>query len=111
MPNVSVPFEVDATATLECPCCGSSYLHHAAVHVFSRLEEDSPRGLHATITEGAAIHTDTNLRHNPSRRRDGLRIEFWCEECDAKPWLDVAQHKGVTQLCWANGSELQGMKA
>lgn len=110
MPQIYIPFEVDRVASLVCPCCSGGHLHHDKVHAYSRLEEDSPRGVHATLTEGGALHTDLDMRHNPSRRRDGMRIEFWCEDCDARPWLDLYQHKGETLLCWANGSELQGSK-
>jgi hypothetical protein len=105
--DIAVPFEADGTGELLCPCCGSHYLHHDKVHIYSRTQEDATSGVHVLVSPGGEVVTDLTLRHNPSRRRDGLRIEFWCEECHAKPWLDIAQHKGNTHLCWANGSELQ----
>jgi hypothetical protein len=39
---------------------------------------------------------------NPSTRRDGLSIEFGCENCgDSKTHLlRIAQHKGETEISW-----------
>ena len=47
-------------------------------------------------TLAAASSIDTDLKGNPSARRDGLAIRFWCESCDARPVLTIAQHKGST---------------
>ena len=43
---------------------------------------------------------DTDIRDNPSARRYGLRIFFWCEHCCAVPVLNIYQHKGNTFLRW-----------
>lgn len=100
-----VPFEVDgAPAVLRCPVCGESFLHHDIVEVFDR-EPDAKEGLHVTVA-AVEVKVDGNMRHNPSRRRNGLRISFWCETCNARPRLDIVQHKGSTLVCWANGSEI-----
>jgi len=37
---------------------------------------------------------------NPSRRRDGLAIEFSCENCPAILELTIKQHKGETFFAW-----------
>ena len=88
------------TDNIACPNCENDYLHHSKVHVYSRTSEDNP-GIHAVTGEGAVHTVDTDMRKNPSRRRDGIRIEFWCEICDGKPVLEIAQHKGTTYIHWA----------
>jgi len=89
-------YEKGFGAELKCPSCGSNYLHHEKVEVFER-GEDSENGLHVTVTEGS-VHTDSNLADNPSARRHGLNIHFWCEGCKAKPVLSILQHKGNTAV-------------
>lgn len=79
---------------LLCPRCGSNYLHHNQVDVFER-DEDAVTGLHVQVADGR-VSTDTALRDNPSSRRHGVAISFWCEGCNAKVVLKIAQHKGVT---------------
>jgi hypothetical protein len=37
---------------------------------------------------------------NPSSRRGGVAIRFWCEGCDSAPELTLEQHKGETHLHW-----------
>jgi hypothetical protein len=50
-------------------------------------------------------HTDNNAG-NPSQRRDGIAISFWCEQCGAGAkghpglTLTVAQEKGSTEIVW-----------
>lgn len=104
--RVEIPLESDApSATLVCPCCGGANLHHHRVEVFSRKEEDSPDGVRTLVLDGVTT-IDQEVKRNPSRRRDALRIGFWCETCDAKPQIDVVQHKGATHLFWSHGSDL-----
>ena len=73
-------------------------MHHDCVEVFER-NEDAATGVHATIEDGKAI-VETALDGNPSARRHGLSVRFWCEHCDTKPLLTLAQHKGSTYLAW-----------
>jgi hypothetical protein len=82
--------------TLVCPNCGFDYLHHEQVQIFNRQKEDSVTGIYLGIM-GTNVAIDTTAeRENPSLRRNGLRITFWCEGCDKKPVLVLAQHKGQT---------------
>lgn len=92
---------IDDNNELLCPACSSNYLHHTEVRVYSR-EEDAPKVLQTTVTHDAAVSSivDSWAIRNPSARRDGLTIEFWCEMCHSKPVLMIAQHKGNTQLGW-----------
>jgi len=81
-------------AELKCPFCDDIALHHKEVEVFDR-EEDETEGLHVVISDGK-FTTDSNLAGNPSRRRNGLSISFWCENCSVKPVMYIVQHKGST---------------
>jgi len=81
-------------AELICPSCGSNNLHHDRVEIYER-NEDAVHGLHVVVVEGKAT-LDNSLEGNPSSRRHGLKIFFWCEGCKAKPVLSVKQHKGTT---------------
>lgn len=94
---------IDENNELLCPACGGNYLHHTEVHVYSR-EEDAQKVLQTTITrDGVASGVvDSLVAANPSPRRDGLTIKFWCELCHSKPVLMIAQHKGNTQMGWRN---------
>ena len=83
---------------LLCPGCGCSNLHHDQVDVYARDSEDSPTGYHATVTAGAGLRLLNNMTDNPSSRRDGLRVLFWCEQCPALSELTIVQHKGTTYL-------------
>lgn len=83
-------------STLLCPACGGEYIHHSKVEIFDRTE-DEQTGLH--ITAGAGLPTvDADMARNPSSRRHGLLIHFWCEYCAAITVLSIAQHKGITYL-------------
>jgi len=101
---------------LICPNCGETYLHQTDVAIFHRVE-DGDQVKVTTITEDgvheAVIANDVSL--NPSSRRHGLRISFWCEHCDGGltdeerengvtsnqvPDLAIYQHKGITFIEW-----------
>jgi hypothetical protein len=89
---------------LHCPNCGFNYLHHEAVTVYDRGEDAEQTGR----TEISGVNrvvmsiVSSDKSGNPSSRRDGLAIRFWCEGCPAKPELTVVQHKGETYLAWRN---------
>ena len=81
-------------SVLLCPSCGEINLHHEKIEIFDR-DEDSLKGLHTTI-ENKFPKIDSDIRRNPSSRRHGMLIHFWCENCDSKPILSISQHKGST---------------
>jgi hypothetical protein len=89
---------------LHCPNCKYSYLHHDVVTVYSRQggREDAEQTITTEVSDGGTTrHTmDPSGCSNPSSRRDGLAIRFWCECCDYKPELTIEQHKGYTYLGW-----------
>lgn len=82
---------------LHCPHCDFEYLHHAAVTVFDR-EEDQASGMRVEVKPGGRVAVDGDLKKNPSSRRHGVTIELWCEGCNSVSALEIAQHKGNTQL-------------
>lgn len=82
---------------LKCPNCGGTYLHHETVEVYNRATENHPQGLAITI-RGQEVKQESSMDHNPSSRRDGIRIRFYCEKCPAHPVFLLSQHKGETYL-------------
>ena len=81
---------------LLCPGCGQPNLHHESVEVYERDREDSETGIKAVMKRGLQVSRD--MMDNPSRRRNGVRMVFNCEHCDAISDLTVIQHKGTTYL-------------
>lgn len=85
-----------------CPLCASDYTHHVGVSVYFR-EEDADKGLCVDVY-GDTVFTSSLMGGNPSPRRDGIRINFTCENCHAdeddvyRPHhqLHIIQHKGQT---------------
>jgi len=88
-------------SNLLCPKCKSEFLHHSEIAIFDR-REDKESGIQIKCNNGNAfIETDVSeLAGNPSSRRDGLTIRFWCEICDITSTLCIAQHKGNTECYW-----------
>lgn len=87
-------YEEGSGAELLCPACGFNYLHHEHVEIFER-GEDAPHGVHVSVKGGKA-EIDTDISSNPSLRRHGLSIQFWCERCHSISVLHLSQHKGCT---------------
>ena len=102
-----------ATATLNedgwltCPDCGEAYLHHGTVTVYDR-DEDSKEVL-VTTSDPDFINRSSMSNEasaNPSARRSGMIVNFWCENCgqpeDRAGYKNLAifQHKGATFIEW-----------
>lgn len=87
--------------TLTCPKCNSINLHQGRVNVFNRYKEDDPYGLHIEVCS-TGFEAVSDMIGNPSDRRNGLTINFWCENCDDVSNLQIYQHKGETILEWKN---------
>lgn len=87
---------------LGCPWCQAewSYIHHTHVDVWWRDGEDSATGTHVASDDHHGLTVGRTMEGNPSRRRDGLAIEMWCELCEAASRLTIAQHKGQTIVCF-----------
>ena len=91
------------TPPVECPNCGGEYLHHMQVEVYERAEGERGHSRCTIVTQEGVTTSDTPPPHvsgNPSKYRNGLRIIFDCEHCDAQPRLVMLQHKGQTFSYW-----------
>lgn len=78
-----------------CPNCGGENLHQRDKGIYHR-EEDSKTGLRVLVSsEPRTFINDDCMDCNPSPRRNGLRIDFWCENCDMISELQIIQHKGT----------------
>ncbi len=89
-------------SSLKCPECSDRWLHQDEVEAFFRKAEDAGTGLHLSANSTGII-TGTNMERNPSSRRDGILIHFWCETClteSNRHTLRIYQHKGETILEW-----------
>jgi len=89
---------VDDEGILSCPVCQGTYLHHSRVDIFER-SEDAKIGLHIH-TQGEQVTVNKDLAGNPSLRRHGVAIVFWCESCQGTFVFHIIQHKGQTFLAW-----------
>jgi hypothetical protein len=90
---------------LFCPNCRETetepYLHHTYVIVYNR-PEDARTVVRTTITDDEVMQKfvrSTNCR-NPSIRRNGIAIGFYCEHCRVNVELTITQEKGQTFLAW-----------
>ena len=93
--SINLGYDSDLTVLL-CPTCGHSCTHHTVVDVYSRQEDAEATFTRVGDDEMAPIG-------NPSSRRSGLNIGFYCESCPQRFWLRLEQHKGQTFLSVARG--------
>ena len=86
---------------LTCPHCRGDYLHHGQVTVYDR-SEDAPRLTKIEVRDRTANITNVDNKNsgNPSDRRDGVAVRFWCDHCDNVSELTIAQHKGASLMGW-----------
>jgi hypothetical protein len=95
---------------LTCPRCAGKHLHHHSVIVYDRREDAST--IRRTLIECSADPNrdpgevtigvvESENAGNPSSRRGGIVISFWCETCHLQLIdLAIAQHKGETRINW-----------
>lgn len=110
---------MDGNEVLLCPKCGGDYLHQGEVQTFFRSEDADQTRVTISGFDHTRTETITNsLTLNPSPRRYGLRISFWCELCESDKTdeerdytsstigdlsigdLCIYQHKGQTFIEW-----------
>jgi len=92
-------WNINYEKTFKCPSCDGDNLHQDAVDIYFRKYEDSAEGMFIRCEDTATLRS-ISPEGNPSNRRDGLVISFWCEGCDDKPQLAILQHKGTTFFQW-----------
>lgn len=100
---------IDEDACLCCPSCHERYIHHTYIKIYQREHEDAPSQLQQInpLDKPKLLGQKPYFSdRNPSLRRDGIRVGFWCETCDDHFELKIAQHKGLTLVdfdVWPNG--------
>jgi hypothetical protein len=107
--KTSSPYFNDMGPYLQLTCpCGGEYLHQRSTTIYERAEDElrttviAQRGKEVQATEFPSKDTC-----NPSERRQGLIIDFYCEDCSYGKYgkemrLAVWQHKGCTYVGWAD---------
>ena len=91
---------------LVCPSCGGTYLHHQFIEVYLTEEDGSGEKPSMRVSCEQEVKgkykpfvaVDGDMRNNPSARRGGIVIQFWCEGCNLRSRLSLAQHKGQTLI-------------
>lgn len=92
--------DMNVDGEFRCPRCGEANLHHQAVTVFDRSEDDSE------VLVTSVRHRVTEVSRQPSSvcpstRRDAVTIGFSCEHClDIEFVFHIVQHKGTTFVYW-----------
>jgi hypothetical protein len=94
--SISLNFDSRELTVLLCPNCGGGCTHHTVVDVYSRGEDAEATRTRVGDDEMAPIG-------NPSSRRSGLNIGFYCENCPQRFWLCIQQHKGSTYVTVERG--------
>ena len=86
--------------------CDDIYLHQSTVTVYERAE-DAPTTIETEVDRRGARVTavPSAVSTNPSLRRQGLAVAFWCEGCDGDFELTIDQHKGQTYIQWRRRKE------
>jgi hypothetical protein len=89
---------------LVCPRCrdwGECLHYNGRVTIYDRQEDDEDVTIidvHDQIAYSCIM--DNEKSRNPSTRRNALTIQFWCENCDGRFELCIAQHKGSSFIGW-----------
>ena len=96
--DLQLPVNDESVFTM-CPYCGGNNLHHDKVAVFFGGEMSQTDI--QVVVDSESISEGTSQEGNPSSRRDGILIRFWCETCENIPTLSITQHKGSTFLYWS----------
>lgn len=99
-------------SVMKCARCESNNLHQFKVEVFAR-QEDQEKYTSYTVYNaephwdsssqdrnclGLIVDQDKAHASNPSDRRQGVNIHFWCELCSHITKLSISQHKGCEYL-------------
>lgn len=93
------PLAADFNHNFLCPNCGESFIHHGVVEVFYRAREDGPTKV--MRIERGVVTSAGYAADNPSPRRGGMLIYFFCEICGHQDMpLAIFQHKGETFWGW-----------
>ena len=108
MTEIKLTTDIPEWTALHCPVCDEPNLHQSTLRVFDRQEDaDFTRITQVSHAEVVVKTVASDDCGNPSSRRQGLSIDFWCEHCNDRPLtLHILQHKGTTFLRWDVGDTL-----
>ena len=71
--------------------------------MFSRAEDDDYTRVVDVEHDEVKVHdAPSDVSGNPSNRRDGMAVQFYCETCPSRPKLAIYQHKGTTYVGWTH---------
>jgi hypothetical protein len=99
-------FDLRDGVTLLCPACQGDYLHHDNIATYARGEDADETTVVTTCPHrGTSNIALTSGASNPSSRRNGMAVRFYCELCSVISELTLAQHKGQTLLEWRSAGE------
>lgn len=97
------PPRFEPATTLLCPLCTGAFLHSTYVVVYDR-HQGGLKTFETTIdhVEMSRSAVDSEVSDNPSEKRHGLAVGFYCEDCgeDEEFELTFAQHNGQTLVQW-----------
>ena len=111
------PFLTFGYGALLCPECKGHNLHHIAVVVFDRPDNEKAHMV-TSVQRGRISTAITDGTGNPSSERQGVVVMFTCENChdpigqgiaeghlteaDRLPPFEmtIAQHEGCTIIGW-----------
>ena len=81
-----------------CEHCGEINLHQHKISMFCRDEDKDVQHIIIDAISGQIEEGIDRSGRNPSSRRQGMIISFYCEHCDYETDLLIGQHKGVTEI-------------
>lgn len=95
------PLPTNEFPVLQCAHCvkgDAIWMHQYQVELYERVggEEDGQCYMIGVNAPDVVFIPITPEANNPSSRRDGMKIYFWCEWCDRDTILEISQHKGQT---------------
>ena len=101
--------KLDEAKMIRCPTCRFEYLHHDRIVTHSRREDSDADVQVINVpdedrTSSAQPLASIPIPENPSDCRSGVVISGWCEGCENRWNLALAQHEGHT-LIWMVPSE------
>ena len=91
--------------SLACPACGGTNLHHDGIRYFTRGEDCDDVQIVSVGGYEEDVSVSRRPNHgsgNPSGRRTGMVIQFYCETCPVLSSLAIYQHKGTTYVEWVD---------
>ncbi len=99
--------QIDVNKELQCRFCDFNFLHHRAIQVYDRREDDTTTRVTSVVVTDSVMPTlvgqvqsPSDRLDSPSLRRGAIVIEFECEGCRNTPKLAISQHKGTTSIGW-----------